>query len=133
MIGIFLLILTSGGMIIMSTISENIRKFRIIRQMTQRDLAAHLNVTVATVANWERGNDKFSVHTLLELCKVLDATPNQICGFDESNEINSFYNFLENCDDNETKTFKRMMRYLSFFKDQEQQKQDKFLEEPDEM
>lgn len=39
----------------MTTLGENIRKFRIIKNMTQLDLAKQLNVSDKTVSSWETG------------------------------------------------------------------------------
>ena len=74
----------------MSVISDNIRNFRKFRNMTQRKLADSLNVTVTTVANWERGTITIRLDTFLNLCKVLQATPNQLCGIDPCPELEEF-------------------------------------------
>ncbi len=76
----------------MSDISENIKNFRKFRGMTQRELAASLNVTITSVAGWERGSANFGMDTFVKLCKVLKATPNQICGIDPCPELEIFLN-----------------------------------------
>lgn len=39
----------------MSDIPKNLKKFRKESQMTQQELAEHLNVTRQAVSNWETG------------------------------------------------------------------------------
>ena len=53
-------------------------------------LAESLGVTVTTVANWERGTATLRLETFLSLCKVLRATPNQLCGIDPCPELDEF-------------------------------------------
>ena len=74
----------------MSVISDNIRNFRKFRGLTQREVATSLNVTVTTVANWERGSANIGVDLFVCLCKVLKATPNQVLGFDSCPELEAF-------------------------------------------
>lgn len=40
----------------MSTIGENIKNFRIKQNLTQKELAEHLNVTSSTLSRWENGS-----------------------------------------------------------------------------
>jgi len=40
----------------MSTIGENIKKLRIKQNLTQKELAEHLNVTSSTLSRWENGS-----------------------------------------------------------------------------
>lgn len=96
----------------MSDISENIRNFRKFRGMTQRELAASLNVTITSVASWERGSANFGVDTFVKLCKVLKATPNQICGIDPCPELEIF---LDKQKQKEEQT-KRLKKYSELMK-----------------
>jgi len=96
----------------MSDISENIRNFRKFRGMTQRELAASLNVTITSVASWERGSANFGVDTFVKLCKVLKATPNQICGIDSCPELETF---LDKQKQKEEQT-KRLKKYSELMK-----------------
>lgn len=56
---------------------------RLMRGMTQQELADQLHKTTNAVSNWEHGHTSPPISVLLDLCKVLDVTPNQILGFEE--------------------------------------------------
>ena len=36
-------------------LSENLRKYRIIKNLTQEDVAEYLGITAQSVSKWERG------------------------------------------------------------------------------
>ena len=71
----------------MSDLSENLKNYRLLRKITQRELAEQLNKSVNTVANWENGKNSFDVELLPKICKILNVTPNQLCGFEETPEL----------------------------------------------
>jgi transcriptional regulator with XRE-family HTH domain len=56
---------------------------RMMRGMTQQELADKLNKTTNAVSNWENGHTSPPVSVLVDLCKVLKVTPNQLLGFEE--------------------------------------------------
>lgn len=74
----------------MSKLSDNIKNLRRFRSLTQKDLAKKLNVSVATLSNWERGSDNFGISMLFLMCEVLDVTPNQLCGWEQCPGLNEF-------------------------------------------
>ena len=65
----------------MSTIGDNIRKFRIYNQLSQKDFADKVNRTATVVSNWENGNHSPDVETMEQICKVLNVTPNELLGW----------------------------------------------------
>lgn len=94
----------------MRTVNENLKKFRRFRNMTQQDLATALNVTVTSVANWERGASNMGLDIFLQICMILKATPNQMCGIDECPELNEFLKEQERIQAEKDKA-KRIMAY----------------------
>lgn len=69
-------------MLDISGVKERIRKVRIERGISRWDLADTLNVSYAAISKWEN-QDTFakaipSIDHLMELCEVLDTTPNYI-------------------------------------------------------
>lgn len=70
----------------MEELSASIKNFRSFRNMSQRKLAEKLNKSVNTVANWERGLSCPDVKTLIDLCRILQITPNQLLGWDDNKE-----------------------------------------------
>ena len=74
----------------MSKLTENIRNFRLLRGYTQASLGILLNKAPNTVANWEKGVSSPDVDTLEEMCNILMVTPNEMLGWSESKELNTF-------------------------------------------
>lgn len=74
----------------MSTISDNIRNFRILRGFSQRTLADQLHKSPNTIANWEKGINSPDVEILDSMCKVLEITPNVLYGWEKSPELDEF-------------------------------------------
>ena len=69
-------------MLDISGVKERIRKVRIERGVSRCDLADTLNVSYAAISKWEN-QETFaktipSIDHLMELCEVLDTTPNYI-------------------------------------------------------
>lgn len=60
-----------------------IKMTRMMRGLTQQEVADRLHKTTNAVSNWENGNTSPPVEVLVELCEVLDVTPSQICGWEE--------------------------------------------------
>jgi transcriptional regulator with XRE-family HTH domain len=66
----------------MSALNENIRKFRELRKLTQKQFADRLNKSRNVISNWERGENSPDPDTIEQICKILDVTPNQIFGWE---------------------------------------------------
>ncbi len=52
-------------------ICEQVRFFRTLRKMEQKELAKKLNITANSVSNWESGRSRPDVALIPELCRVL--------------------------------------------------------------
>ena len=74
----------------------HIHMLRLMRGYTQQDVAGRLRKSTNAVSNWELGNTSPSIDDLMELCKMFDVTPNQICGWDECPELIDYINQSEN-------------------------------------
>lgn len=111
----------------MSALTNNIRYMRLLRNLSQKELAEKLNKSTNAVANWERGINSPDVDTLETICHVLRITPNQIYGWDPCKELEDYlqkrdimcqeYNeLLQQREEIEA----RIKEYSKFFKGREQ-------------
>lgn len=66
----------------MSALNENIRKFRELRKLTQKQFADRLNKSRNVISNWERGENSPDPDTVEQICRILEVTPNQIFGWE---------------------------------------------------
>ena len=64
-------------------LAYSIYMLRMMRGMTQQEIADQLHKTTNAVSNWENGHTSPPISVLLDLCDVLKVTPNQILGFEE--------------------------------------------------
>ena len=53
---------------------NEIRRYRLLRGITQRAVARHLGIQVATVSSWERGRTCPAMPLLFRLAKFLDTS-----------------------------------------------------------
>ena len=74
----------------MRKISENIKTFRNMRGLTQTELAVLLHRSVGAVSNWEKGVNCPDVDTIEEICRILEVTPNEIFGWNDSEEQHQY-------------------------------------------
>lgn len=56
---------------IIDDIARNIKKYRKLNKMTQRDLAERVGVSIAAVSNWETGSNSIDIDILFKVCDVL--------------------------------------------------------------
>lgn len=66
----------------MSKLNENIRKFRELRRLTQKDFSDRLKKSRNVISNWERGENAPDPDTIEQICRILDVTPNQLFGWE---------------------------------------------------
>jgi transcriptional regulator with XRE-family HTH domain len=69
------------------SIAKNIRVYRELANMTQKDLAEKLGVTKAAVNNWENGANSVDIETLMEICKLFNITPSIIADVPEDEAV----------------------------------------------
>lgn len=68
------------GTLVRQNISKNITKFRELKGITQKELAAKLGTSPSRVSNWEQGANSPNIEILIELCRILDVSINDIYG-----------------------------------------------------
>ncbi len=66
-----------------SSIGERIRKLRVIRNLSQENIANELNLSTAAYSNIERDVTDITVSRLKLIAKILDVNPNHF--FDDTN------------------------------------------------
>lgn len=66
----------------MGALNENIKKFRELRHMTQKQFSERLNKSRNVISNWERGENSPDPDTIEQICKILSVTPNHLFGWE---------------------------------------------------
>lgn len=73
-------------------LSENIRRYRLLKNLTQEDVAAYLNVTPQSVSKWERGETYPDITLLPALANVLETSIDLLVGLDVIRAEQTRYN-----------------------------------------
>ena len=68
-------------------IGESIKRLRQARNMSQVELAFHLNVTKQSVSNWENNNTLPSIEMLVKIAKFFSVSTDYILGLDNRDYI----------------------------------------------
>lgn len=63
------------------SLGDNIKKARINKGMTQKQLSEKLNVAYNSISNWENSVSKPDPDTILLLCNILDVDANYLLDF----------------------------------------------------
>ena len=87
---VFIVVKNAQEDCIMSNLSENIKNFRLLRRMSQADLAKIVHRSPNVVSNWERGINSPDVEIVEQMCRLFEVTPNMMYGWDESEELKEF-------------------------------------------
>ena len=74
----------------MSKLPENIKNFRLLRGLSQKQLADQLHRSPNVISNWEQGINSPDVDLLEVMCDIFDVTPNQLYGWDPCPELDDF-------------------------------------------
>ncbi len=88
-------------------LSENIKKLRILRGLSQVDIAKALHVSKQCVSNWESGNIQPSIDMLLKLAEFFNASTDFLLGLDEQKNIS-----VENLTETEIEHIKFIIKDL---------------------
>lgn len=59
---------------------ERFRSIRKAKGMTRRDVAKAIDVTEATLGNWERGKTEPKAHDIIALCKLYGCSADELLG-----------------------------------------------------
>lgn len=74
----------------MSIVNDNIRKYRVFRQLSQKQLGEQLNKSTNVVSNWENGVHSPDLDTVADICKILRITPDELFGWSVNREYAEF-------------------------------------------
>lgn len=72
-----------------SSISRNIRKYRLLNSMTQEQLAEQLNLDTQYYSQLERGERNFTIEKITALCSIFHIGIEQIIAIDQNVSINT--------------------------------------------
>lgn len=72
--------MTETAMALSIEIGERIRMLRQMRGLSQEKVATALGVTFQQIQKYERGSNRISVPTLIQMCEVLGAHPMEMIG-----------------------------------------------------
>ena len=70
----------------MMYLSENLRKYRIINNLTQEDVADYLGITAQSVSKWERGESYPDITFLPALANIFQTSVDLLIGMGEDFE-----------------------------------------------
>ena len=59
-------------------IGARIRKYRELKKISQKELAAEIGVSSSRVSNWEQGINRPDVDFLASICQALDVSPSEL-------------------------------------------------------
>lgn len=61
-------------------IAQNIKLYRKMSKLSQKELADRLHISSAAVSNWEKGQNSIDIDTLFEVCDILGVSINDMAG-----------------------------------------------------
>lgn len=73
-------------------LSENLKRFRILKNLTQEDIAEFLNITPQSVSKWERGESYPDITFLPALANILERSIDELIGMDIIRSEQTRYN-----------------------------------------
>lgn len=71
----------------MSTIGNNIKKYREAKGLTQKQVAEAAGKTKNVVSNWEQGDNKPDADTIAVLCGLFGVDANTLMGWDNTEQL----------------------------------------------
>ena len=73
-------------------LSENLRKYRILKNLTQEDVAEYLGITPQSVSKWERGESYPDITLLPALANIFETSIDLLVGMDTIRAEGTQYN-----------------------------------------
>lgn len=64
-----------------SMLGENIKKYRLLKSFSQKQLGEKLGFSARTISDWESNNTEPNIDTIKKLIKVLDITFEELFDF----------------------------------------------------
>lgn len=80
-------------------LSENLKRFRTIKNLTQEDVAKYLNITPQSVSKWERGESYPDITFLPALANIFDTSIDVLIGMDIIRSEQTRYNIHKKASD----------------------------------
>ena len=80
-------------------LSENLKKFRVLKSLTQEDVAEYLNVTPQSVSKWERGDCYPDITLLPALANIFETSIDLLIGMDAIRAEETRYNIHKTAND----------------------------------
>ena len=80
-------------------LAENLKKYRIIKNLTQEDLANYLNITPQSVSKWERGETYPDITFLPALANIFETSIDLLIGMDVVRAKETRYNIHKEAHD----------------------------------
>lgn len=74
----------------MSKLSNIIKNLRILRGLSQKQLADMIDRSPNTISNWEKGSVTPDADVLEPLCEIFKVNPNQLFGWETCQELEDF-------------------------------------------
>ena len=65
----------------MSTFGENIKRYRLMKKLSQQKLGEDLGFSARTVSDWENNNTEPNIETIKKLVVILDITFDELFDF----------------------------------------------------
>lgn len=62
-------------------LGQNLKKYREEKGIKKNELEKHLNKSKGVVTKWESGKSKPDANAIVEICKFLNITPNELLGW----------------------------------------------------
>ena len=82
---------------IINDIAKNIKKYRKLNGMTQKDLADYVGVSTAAVSNWETASNSIDIDVLFKVCDALGVPISLMTASDNDFELTYAEEHLINC------------------------------------
>jgi len=73
-------------------LSENLKKYRLSKNLTQEDIAEYLNITPQSVSKWERGESYPDITFLPALANIFETSIDLLIGMDTIRAEQALYN-----------------------------------------
>ena len=77
-------------------LSENLKKYRLLKNLTQEDVAEYLNITPQSVSKWERGQSYPDITFLPALADIFETSIDLLIGMDTIRAEQTRYNIHKN-------------------------------------
>ena len=62
----------------MNNFQNNLLLYRKQANMTQKELASKLNVSINNIGHWEKGRTEPNIDTLLKICEIFDISLDEL-------------------------------------------------------